>query len=229
MAAAAAAAAVAPLSAAALAQLPRGGPPGDCWGFASSLPSLQQLQAAAAARRRGRADAGAGSSAAGAGDEHSADDGGSYVAQLAASQPFASNACVDAMAAAYGLRDLADGLAGSLLCAQPPQGGGGSSGAHAALASLRSSIDSAWSQEAVCRGVAYAKAGRCAWGHVWFLHACMHMPPGWCLVSCSSCEACVCRLCWPTTAAPLRTPGITYTHVVWCVSDRRLRAGAGLL
>jgi hypothetical protein len=149
-----------------------------CWGFAHPLPSLLHLlQRGPAAQQPPRQHP----------PDHTSDTvDETYITQLESSHAFISNACVAAMADAMGISSVADSLAGSILTkpaaaqadagsALPPSAAPSSPGsqqqtgpAAAAEAAARSEaakqavwhqVDAVWADEAVKRGVAYAKAG----------------------------------------------------------------------
>jgi hypothetical protein len=100
------------------------------------------------------------------------------MALLEGSRAFASNACVDAMAAALGVSHLTTALAGSMqdgaAVATPPAAAAAAdapgvappaaaaAAAEAAKQAVWRQVDGAWADEAVRRGVSLAKSG--AWG-----------------------------------------------------------------
>jgi hypothetical protein len=116
----------------------------DCWGFAAA-PTLTALQLRQNRRQQPHRDATA--------SDHPDD---SYLSVLESSHSFLSNHCVDAMADAYQLDHLCTGFAGSLMGGQLPD----AAAVQAAQQHIRQKIDEVWSHEAVCRGVAHAKAGK---------------------------------------------------------------------
>lgn len=118
----------------------------DTWGF-DQTPSLNQLEDRACRRVAALQPSL---------DEpcNSYAEPGSYVASLESSHAFASNHCVQAMADAYGISEITNALSGSVL-----GGLADSASASAAVQAIRQQVDSAWSTEAVRRGVVCAKSG----------------------------------------------------------------------
>lgn len=160
-----------------------------CWGFAEDLPTLAQLQQQAWRRAEAQAATATiqpHQQQQHQDDEHG--DAGSFLPQLESSHAFTSNACVAAMAAALGLDHLTDSLAGTTIrlaahstttttgAAQKPAAEAQHETVAAPGAAVQQTpaagltpaqarqavwqqVDNAWSDEAVRRGVSYAKAG----------------------------------------------------------------------
>eukprot|EP00884_Botryococcus_braunii_P010506 jgi/Botrbrau1/19457/Bobra.0338s0077.1 len=112
------------------------------WGFASNTPSIMSLlQVARDGQSRGL----------------TTEDATGYMATLQASRTFQSPDCVEAMAEVYGLVDGLDGLQATV--AGPCRTAAGREAVHTVRAGLKQDIRRAWAEEAVRRGIDFAKSG----------------------------------------------------------------------
>ena len=117
------------------------------WGFPRTLPDADMLFAAHAARR---------ASAAAADGPHAGQREESYLESLQQSRTFQSPDCADSQAEAYGAAAELRCLRGSLLSDGPAPSEERVAGLRA---HVKGRVASAWSDEALRRGVALAKAG----------------------------------------------------------------------
>ncbi|KAK9813381.1 hypothetical protein WJX73_004293 [Symbiochloris irregularis] len=116
-------------------------PAPGAWGFASRLPSLQDLFSQCDTSQSGPVSPGPG-----------------YLDSLRQSHTFLSPDCVPAMAEAYGLQPLLTSLTGSTV--KPPPSDAETAEVDKMRATLKHDLALAWSQEAVQRGIEMAKQKR---------------------------------------------------------------------